>query len=235
MIYRNIKGEIYRSGGLPAIEWVVLDNPKTSPESELRADIISIITIFSTRLHGLRSPSIRKKIREAIKNDEVSPTSNIGREEVSGNADGEVQMVLSSLTVLNLEAIRTGKKLEDNHSFTYPFLRDHIVKKYKYTEEQIDNILFCDYVYDDENTEMMSPEWMTGIHSRLQRGAIQKLSENINSALSNKRAGHINNFNLKMLSTKSPTEFIHFEDQNFPTTIKGIDSRFWFTDKARKR
>ena len=141
----------------------------------------------------------------------------------------------SSLTVLNLEAIRTGKKLEDNHSFSYPFLRDYIVKKYRYTEEQVDHMVFCDYVYDDENAEMMCPEWMTGIHSRLQRGAIQKLSENINSALSNKRAGNIGNFNLKMLSKKSPTEFIHFEDKSFPVAIKEIDSRFWFTDKSRKR
>ena len=138
----------------------------------------------------------------------------------------------SSLTVLNLEAIRTGKKLEDNHSFSYPFLRDSIVKKYKYTEEVVDNLIFCDYVYDEENTKMMSPEWMTGIHSRLQRGAIQKLSENINSALSNKRSGNIKSF---MLSSKSISEFIHFEDKNFPTIIKGIDSRFWFTDKSRKR
>ena len=138
----------------------------------------------------------------------------------------------SSLTVLNLEAIRTGKKLEDNHSFSYPFLRDSIVKKYKYTEEVVDNLIFCDYVYDEENTKMMSPEWMTGIHSRLQRGAIQKLSENINSALSNKRSGNIKSF---MLSSKSISEFMHFEDKNFPTIIKGIDSRFWFTDKSRKR
>ena len=66
---------------------VVLDNPKTSPES---SDLISIITVFSARLHGLRSHSIRKKIREATKNDEISSTSIIGGEGVFTNTNGEV-------------------------------------------------------------------------------------------------------------------------------------------------
>lgn len=73
---------------------VVLDNPKTSPESELTADLISIITVFSTRLHGLRSHSIQKKIREAFKNDEVSSPSNNRGEGISPNTNGEIQVVL---------------------------------------------------------------------------------------------------------------------------------------------
>ena len=47
---------------------VVLDQKKTSPQEELVNDLISIITVFSSRLYGLRSHSLKKKIKqEAIK------------------------------------------------------------------------------------------------------------------------------------------------------------------------
>jgi predicted site-specific integrase-resolvase len=47
---------------------VVLDKEKTSPEKELVDDLLSIITVFSSRLYGLRSHSIKNKIKEATKN-----------------------------------------------------------------------------------------------------------------------------------------------------------------------
>jgi len=46
-------------------EIVVLNSEKTSPEKELIDDLISIITIFSSRVYGLRSNSIKKKIKQA--------------------------------------------------------------------------------------------------------------------------------------------------------------------------
>jgi len=53
---------------------MVLDKGETSPEKELINDIISIITVFSSRLYGLRSHSDKKQIKEQtgnkIKNDE---------------------------------------------------------------------------------------------------------------------------------------------------------------------
>lgn len=45
---------------------VVLDNQATSPEQELTGDLLSIITVFSSRLYGLRSHSISNKIKEAV-------------------------------------------------------------------------------------------------------------------------------------------------------------------------
>lgn len=46
---------------------VVLNKQKTSPQEELVNDLISIITVFSSRLYGLRSHQIRNKIKEAVK------------------------------------------------------------------------------------------------------------------------------------------------------------------------
>lgn len=48
---------------------VVLDKKETSPEEELVGDLLSIISVFSGRLHGLRSHSLKRKIKvEATKN-----------------------------------------------------------------------------------------------------------------------------------------------------------------------
>ena len=43
---------------------VVLDKTETSPEQEVVNDLLSIITVFSARVHGLRSNSIKRKIKE---------------------------------------------------------------------------------------------------------------------------------------------------------------------------
>jgi excisionase family DNA binding protein len=45
---------------------LVLDKKETSPENELVNDLLSIITVFSSRLYGLRSHSIKKQIKEQI-------------------------------------------------------------------------------------------------------------------------------------------------------------------------
>lgn len=49
---------------------MVLNQPETSPEKELVNDLISIITVFSSRLYGLRSNKIKKQLKEAIKTKE---------------------------------------------------------------------------------------------------------------------------------------------------------------------
>jgi predicted site-specific integrase-resolvase len=46
-------------------EIMVLNSEKTSPEKELVDDLISIVTVFSSRIYGLRSHSLKKKIKEA--------------------------------------------------------------------------------------------------------------------------------------------------------------------------
>jgi excisionase family DNA binding protein len=58
--------------GFELVEWIiqsrsngrilVLDKKETSPQEELVGDLISIITVFSSRLYGLRSGGIKKKI-----------------------------------------------------------------------------------------------------------------------------------------------------------------------------
>lgn len=61
--YELIQWFIEKNGG----KLVVLDNIKDSPKEELTKDLISIIHVFSCRLHGLR------KYREEIEKDTLLP------------------------------------------------------------------------------------------------------------------------------------------------------------------
>ena len=65
--------------GFEFLEWffnkhnvrlMVLDNVKSSPESELVTDILSILTVFSCRIHGLR------KYAKAVKEDKILPNED---------------------------------------------------------------------------------------------------------------------------------------------------------------
>lgn len=80
---------------------LVLDQKQTSPEEELVNDLVSIITVFSSRLYGLRSHSIKRKIKEAtfkkgaeIKNNNNEIISNSRREGRVESDAGAIQMVL---------------------------------------------------------------------------------------------------------------------------------------------
>jgi len=64
---------------------VVLDKEETSPEKELVDDLLSIITVFSSRLYGLRSHSLKKKIKQ----EALSKTQNTENETLSDSGGEE--------------------------------------------------------------------------------------------------------------------------------------------------
>jgi excisionase family DNA binding protein len=59
---------------------LVLDKGETSPEKELVDDLISIVTVFSDRIYGLRSHTLKRQIRECA-NIENADISDGGSEE----------------------------------------------------------------------------------------------------------------------------------------------------------
>jgi len=74
---------------------VVLNKKETSPQEELVGDLISIITVFSSRLYGLRSNSIKRQIRQQTsENDKDTIVSNGERERTTSDDDGSIQVVL---------------------------------------------------------------------------------------------------------------------------------------------
>jgi len=73
------------------------------------------------------------------------------------------------------------------------------------------------------------------VHNRIPRGAVAKFTSSLNSAISDKKNKNCKNFEMKFMSRKSPAEYLHFEDKSFPSFIKEIESRYWFTTKDRRR
>lgn len=140
------------------------------------------------------------------------------------------------LTILYLEFLRREKRLDNEFKLSEITVRDEIIGKYRYTEEMKGRFLIQDYVYDENNSVRLGPDWIPKKGTtRTQRGAIEKLVSNVNSALSNKRNGNISKFQLKHMSKKFPTEYVHYEDKGFPALFRNIKSSYWYTDKNRKR
>lgn len=115
-------------------------------------------------------------------------------------------------------------------------IRDKIVRKHRYTEDKHGNLVFKDFVYDETINEDPVPSWWKlKVHSRISRGAINKFTSSINSAISNFKNGNISKFDMKYMSKKKNTEYLHFEDKQYPTFIRKIKSKYSYTTKDRKR
>ena len=80
---------------------VVLDRRDLSPTEELTSDLITIITVFTSRLYGLRSHQVKKKIniliqkeRETGKDPQGQDPPNKGGEVETPDDDGAISLVL---------------------------------------------------------------------------------------------------------------------------------------------
>lgn len=110
-------------------------------------------------------------------------------------------------------------------------LRD-IVRKYKYTETRKENLLFMDFVRDEDNNSFPQPSYWKNIHNRIPRGAIKNLTSNLNSAFSNKKNGNIKGFSLKYKTKKDKNYTALFEDKGYPKWINKIKGIYRFGRKT---
>jgi putative transposase len=111
-----------------------------------------------------------------------------------------------------------------------------LIRKYEFIEEKHDNLIFQSFKFDENrNKDPIAPWWSSKPHSRISRGAIDKFCSSLNSAISNYKNKNNNGFIMKYRTKKSPTDYLHFEDKSFPSILKKIKSRYWYTTKDRKR
>ena len=134
----------------------------------------------------------------------------------------------------------SNEELQSQNKFSYQDLRDKVMKKVSYTEDTEKDKITQYFTFDSERNKEPIPEWWTKegkstIHSRVYRGSVKKYTQNINSAISNYKAGNIKTFNLGFRSRKKDNEFANFEDKSFPAFIKRIKSHYWFRTKDRER
>lgn len=132
-----------------------------------------------------------------------------------------------------------GALMEQQHK--YEHLRK-IINSYKYKETHDGDVINKDYVYDETNKNITIPEWWQGkngkksiLHSRTPRGAIKKITSNLNSGIANLKNGNIRKFVMKFRSKKSPTDYLLYEDSGYPSFIRKIKSHYWFRNRERKR
>ena len=112
-----------------------------------------------------------------------------------------------------------------------------LMRKYNYTEEKIDQFIIQSFDYDESRNEISVPPWWNKkeVHNRLPRGASDKFTSSLNSAISNLKNGNINKFDMGFMSRKKPTEYFSFEDKDFPSFIRKIKSNYWFTNSKGRR
>lgn len=123
------------------------------------------------------------------------------------------------------------KKLK---SLSYYTIRD-ILTQYDYIEEN-DNTRYFQTRIEKDNKNQIYPPWWDKPHSRLPRGVAKKLSQNINSMLTNYHNRNISDFELKFKSKKSSLiDFVLFEDSSFPSFLKDIQSQYWYTTKDKRK
>lgn len=130
------------------------------------------------------------------------------------------------------------KKL-DNPKYSSIEIRD-LVRKYEYLETEVDGVIEKKLNYNESRNEVIVPTWWLNdsklkVHSRIPRGASEKYTSSLNSAISNLKNGNITKFEMKPMTKKNPTSYASFEDKSYPAFIKKIKSRYWFSTKDRKR
>lgn len=127
------------------------------------------------------------------------------------------------------------EKITDEKKYSNYTIRD-LMRKYDYQEEIYENLIFKEFVYDENRNEIPIPEWWKGqVHSRIPRGAVSKFCSSLNSAISNYKNGNISEFTMRFMSKKKNTEYVNFEDEHYPSFINQIKSHYWYRTQDRKR
>lgn len=126
-------------------------------------------------------------------------------------------------------------KLLNKKKYSNYTIRD-IIRKYEYKETHLENIVVKDFVYNENRNEIpIPPWWKNEVHNRLPRGAVDKFVSSLNSAISNFNNKNIRKFDMKYMTKKSKTDYLHFEDKSYPSFIKKIKSVYWYRSEGKRK
>ena len=131
------------------------------------------------------------------------------------------------------------EKMVEKGSFCEYQIRDFLTS-YSYKEEQVENMIhrcFEERPDKETNTKQVIPDWWEGkVHTRLPRGVAKKITQNLNSMISNYTNGNIKDFELRCRSSKKTlNDFLLFEDKGFPVFIRRMKGRYCFTGKDGRK
>lgn len=124
-------------------------------------------------------------------------------------------------------------KKDDYSNYT---IRD-LLRQYDYVETQYNNLTFSEYVFDENRNEIFVPHWWAkeSVHCRIPRGASDKFTSSLNSAITNFKEKNINKFIMKYRTKKNPTDYIYYEDKRYPSYINKIKGQYWYTSNKNRK
>jgi len=109
------------------------------------------------------------------------------------------------------------------------------VRKYEFEEEIKDNKIIKKFIYNKDRQAPPIPKWWDKVHNRIPRGASEKFTSSINSAITNFREGNILKFDMGYKSRKSPTDNVYYEDKGYPSYVNKIRSHYWYRTKEGRK
>jgi len=204
-------------------------NPKKKIKKNILEDLYENIDVRTLKIRIFPTDEEKEKLQLMFNqfrwyyNASITVFYNeIQRKELLINKD-----FVSNKITLNNAILRYDKYFDTN-------IRDEF-RRYEYVEDKtISEKGF--FVYDCERNSCTEPQWWKGdVHSRIPRGALKKFASSINSVITNYKRKNISKFEMKYRSKKNPTDYLLFEDRNFPGFVKKIKSKYWFTNKSGKR
>lgn len=125
--------------------------------------------------------------------------------------------------------------LFNNENVSHNEMREKI-REYYYEKNGAEYIKKA--VHDPTRKKYFIPDFFDKVHTRVIRGAIHSLKGNVNSALSNRKNGNIEKFEMGFKSRKKEESngfCITFEDYNFPSFLKKIHGHYGYRTRDHKR
>jgi len=139
---------------------------------------------------------------------------------------------------LDIVTKKYGENIVDKKQYSFQSLRN-MIRKYDFKEEKEGDIILKKFLYNEDKNNFPIPYWWDTKelkpHSRLITGSIKKYTQNLNSALSNKKNGNIKDFKLKFISNKKDNQFILYETEDYPVFINKIKTNYWYRTIDHKR
>ena len=224
------------------------DKFSSSELTTLNSKLLKILDLESTLKEKVlipfwtpQSKAISEQLWLPTKIDCVDSVLNSSKESLNNNLMGKSWFSIKKKHPLKMNSLTTSFQLSQ---FSLPDSMDceaiQLKNKSKNKlQKQYKTLKFRIFPTDNEKEQLQilfdQSRWKDNVHSRTPRGATEKFISSINSAISNYKNGNIKKFDMKYRTKKDNTDYVHYEDIGYPTFIRKIKSRYWYTTKDRKR
>jgi hypothetical protein len=157
-------------------------------------------SLLSFPVKYMDSESTKRKSKSKLENKNLKTITFLLKVKKKKKKEIQEQFSLFRWSYNMVISLSSKKRFKGVVNFTA--LRD-LVRHYKYEEKYEPKQNPKNYIYVEDRKEFPIPTWMKGkAYDRVIRGAIKNYSQNLKSALSNKKNGNITKFKLRPRTKK---------------------------------